>query len=448
MKKQSIIGLFALSLILLASACKNDKFQTTETGLEYKYIVKSDTGEVAGEGGYLEMHIIAETQLDSTKKDTVLSNSYTDVYGPSKMLVAKPTYDGCINEGFGMLKAGDSVVFRVNADSLYTKTFRTTLPPFLTGKEIVTITTKVLKSKNKETFDKEQKEEQENKVQAQMKLLENEQKQLKEVAEKMGYGETLELSTGGLYFAKIKETNGAVPKKGDVAKLYYKGMFLDGSEFDSNIGSGQPLPVTIGRGGVIAGWLEVVEKIKKGEKWIVFIPSSLAYGEKGSGKIGPNTPLIFEMELVNIQTAEEAKKEQEAIAKKRASEEDAKIKNYIRGKNFTKDKEIEVYYNVVKEGSGESAEFGDNIVAILKSYDFTGKPIPQFTMESPALTGPFTKNGFPPALETALKKIKKGGMVKVATPSRHFQGEQGGSVVGPFTPVFFELELQSIEKAK
>lgn len=448
MKKQSIIGLFAFSLIILASACKDSNaFETTESGLEYKYIVKSDTGEVAGEGGYLEMHIVAETQLDSTKKDTVLSNSYTDVYGPSKMLVAKPTYKGCINEGFAMLKAGDSVVFKVPADSLYIKTFRTTLPPFLTGKEIVTVTAKVLLSKSKETFDKGQEEEKQKKIQAQMKLMENEQKQLKAAAEKMGYGEKLELSTAGIYYSKISETNGALAKKGDVASFFYKGMYLDGSEFESNFG-GDPFKITIGNGGAIVGWLEVVDKIKKGEKWIVFVPSSMAYGEKGSGKIKPNTPLIFEMQLANIQTAEEAKKEQEALSKRLLKEEDAKVKNYVRGKNFTKDTEKELYYNVVKEGEGESAEFGDEIVAILKSFDFQGNPIKQFTMVSPALSGAFSQNGFPPALEMALTKIKKGGVIKVATPSRHFQGEQGGGVVAPFTPMYFEVELQSVKKAK
>lgn len=447
MKKQSFLGLFALTLILLASACKNDKFQTTESGLEYKYLVKSDTGEVAGEGGYLEMHIVAKTHLDSANKDTTLSNSYNDGYGPSKMLVAAPTYEGCINEGFAMLKAGDSVVFNVSADSLYIKTFRTTLPSFLSGKEIVTVTASVLKSQSKETFDKKQAEEKERKVKAQMEMLEKEQKELKAAAEKMGYGDKIELSAGGLYFAKIKETNGETAEKGDVASFYYKGMYLDGSQFETNVGS-TPFDVTIGRGGAIAGWLEVVDKIKKGEKWIVFIPSSLAYGEKGSGKIGPNTPLIFEMELADIMSAEEAQKAQEARLKQMAKEEEAKVKNYVRGKNFTKDDEKGLYYTIVKDGEGPNVEVGDKIQAVLKSYDLAGNPIPQFTMENPKLEAPFAKNTFPAALELAFGKLKKGGVIKVVTPSRNFQGEQGGGVIAPYTAVYFELELINIEKSK
>ena len=167
MKNTPIVGLFALMLVLLASACKKD-FKTTEDGLKYMIAYQSDTGEVAGEGGYLKMHIkmIAPVEIkqdDSSivKKDSVITDSYADSYGPAEMLVSKPTYKGCINGGFATLRSGDSVIYKVLADSLYLKTFGRPLPSFLKGGEELTVIVKVLESLTKEGFEKKQKAEQE-----------------------------------------------------------------------------------------------------------------------------------------------------------------------------------------------------------------------------------------------------------------------------------------------
>ncbi len=448
MKKQSIIGLLALTLAVFASSCKkSNEFQTTEDGLKYKYIVNSDSGEVAGPGGYLEMHIVVTTHSDSLNKDTTLSNSYTSGYGVNKLLISDPTYKGCINGGFAMLKAGDSVVFKVLADSLYQKTFGQPVPPFLTGKEDIIITTKVLVSESKASFDERQKKEKEEQARAQQKLLETEQKELKAVAEKMGYGDKLQLSPSGLYFVKLKETNGPTPVKGDVASFFYKGTFMDGKEFDSNYG-GRPFNVTIGSGGAISGWLEVVDKIKLGEKWMLFIPSSLAYGERGQGSIPPNTPLVFEMSLDAIRTAEQVEKERKAEMEKLAKEETKLINKFLAGKNYKKDTERDIYYIVDDEGRGNYAKFNDKVKMKVKGFDLKGNPIKEFTIVDPPIESLFKQGAFPAAMELALLKLKAGGEIRIVTPSRHFQGETGGGVIGAYTPVYLELELVSIEKGK
>jgi FKBP-type peptidyl-prolyl cis-trans isomerase len=80
----------------------------------------------------------------------------------------------------------------------------------------------------------------------------------------------------------------------------YKGTFLDGTEFDSSTQAGKPVPFEVKN--VIAGFKEVLQLMPVGSKWQVFIPSSLAYGERGAGNvIAPNATLIFEIELVSIQ---------------------------------------------------------------------------------------------------------------------------------------------------
>ena len=74
---------------------------------------------------------------------------------------------------------------------------------------------------------------------------------------------------------------------------------IDGSVFDSSVDRGQP--ATFGVTQVIQGWVEALQLMKVGEKWRLFIPSALAYGESGSGSIPPNSTLIFEVELLEIE---------------------------------------------------------------------------------------------------------------------------------------------------
>ena len=85
----------------------------------------------------------------------------------------------------------------------------------------------------------------------------------------------------------------------DKVKVHYSGTLVDGKEFDSSYKRGQPATFPVK--GVIKGWTEVLQLMPVGSKWQVFIPSSLAYGERGAGMtIGPNATLIFEIELVAI----------------------------------------------------------------------------------------------------------------------------------------------------
>lgn len=103
----------------------------------------------------------------------------------------------------------------------------------------------------------------------------------------------------GLQYKVIREGTGKTPKLTDKVKTHYRGTLIDGTEFDSSYGSGQP--AIFSPDGVIAGWTEALQLMKVGAKWQLFIPPELAYGETGSrGAIPPNATLIFELELLDI----------------------------------------------------------------------------------------------------------------------------------------------------
>jgi FKBP-type peptidyl-prolyl cis-trans isomerase FklB len=104
----------------------------------------------------------------------------------------------------------------------------------------------------------------------------------------------------GLQYKILTAGIGPKPTASDQVNCNYRGTLIDGTEFDSSYKSGKP--ATFGVGQVIKGWTEALQLMPIGSKWQLFIPSSLAYGERGGpgGAIGPNEALIFEVELVSI----------------------------------------------------------------------------------------------------------------------------------------------------
>jgi FKBP-type peptidyl-prolyl cis-trans isomerase FklB len=104
----------------------------------------------------------------------------------------------------------------------------------------------------------------------------------------------------GLQYKILKEGAGPKPAATDSVVCNYRGTLLDGTEFDSSYKRGQPATFQVN--GVIKGWTEALQLMPVGSKWQLVIPSDLAYGERGAGQqIGPNSTLIFEVELLSIQ---------------------------------------------------------------------------------------------------------------------------------------------------
>ena len=105
---------------------------------------------------------------------------------------------------------------------------------------------------------------------------------------------------GELQYKILKSGTGPSPQMTDVVEVHYRGSLIDGTEFDSSIRRGTP--ATFGLNQVIPGWREALKTMKAGDKWQLFIPAKLAYGEYGLPQIGPNSTLIYELELLSFYT--------------------------------------------------------------------------------------------------------------------------------------------------
>ena len=113
----------------------------------------------------------------------------------------------------------------------------------------------------------------------------------------------MQSTSSGLYYKITKTTDGIAPKAGDQVSVHYAGKLVNGVEFDSSFKRNQPIEIPIGVGQVIKGWDEGILLLKEGETATLLIPSDLGYGANGAGGvIPPNAWLIFDVELVKVNT--------------------------------------------------------------------------------------------------------------------------------------------------
>jgi FKBP-type peptidyl-prolyl cis-trans isomerase FkpA len=110
--------------------------------------------------------------------------------------------------------------------------------------------------------------------------------------------ENVIVTDSGLQYKVIRQGEGSKPSARDRVTVHYKGTLIDGTEFDSSYSRGEPSSFPLNR--VIPGWTEGLQLMKTGAKYRFYIPSELAYGARTNGKIKANSTLIFDVELIEI----------------------------------------------------------------------------------------------------------------------------------------------------
>jgi len=276
------------TLIMLISVASygQTKIKTTPTGLQY-VMYSMHKGDKPKINDVMKFHFIV-----ADYKDSVMVSSYKTGNPPVTRL-QKPTYKGDLFEGFAMMSKGDSAMFIVSADSFYKG--QPNMP--VKAGTMLHVTLKMLEITPGAIFDeqmKKQKEEADKQAQA------NKGKETDMIAAYIKEKAPNAVKTAsGLYYVIESEGTGPKPQTGQTVTAHYTGTLLNGKEFDSDRGAG--FSFTIGQHQVIEGWDEGFALMKKGTKAKLIIPSNLAYGERGAGRdIGPFSPLVFEVELVDI----------------------------------------------------------------------------------------------------------------------------------------------------
>jgi FKBP-type peptidyl-prolyl cis-trans isomerase FkpA len=300
MKIQSLNFLtIALTAGVLLSSCKTTPYEgydVTDSGLYYKFI-NEGKGTKPQVGDNVKVMMIYKTEKDSTIFNS--KELSRDGSGAIEFPLQESTFKGSFEEALLMMSEGDSASFKINADSIYSKTFRAkALPPYIKPGSMLTFEAKLVQIKPKAEVEKERaKQMEEQQVMMEKRKTEEPASIAKYVADNKI---TVKPTDKGLYYIELVKGKGKKVASGDTVEVQYKGMFLDGKVFDSSEGSPVPVKFPIGVGAVIPGWDQALTMMNVGGKAKVIIPSELAYGANGAqGVIPPYTPLVFEVEVVN-----------------------------------------------------------------------------------------------------------------------------------------------------
>ena len=304
--KRSILSMAAMALLLVGTMCAcNEKspypgFQKSQNGLYYQFFEKNE--EAQPQNGDLMEIVLSCMVNDTIPVIPVMENI---------MQHQESQFAGDIFEGFAMMHRGDSAAFIVNTDSTFKKLLgQPSLPEGFNSTDVMRfdirlkdfypeseygkrLAVKVKKATDERIAKMKEDHPEETAVAAQ------------QLAEYLAKNKIeVEPTQSGLYYVMTQEGNGEKPEVGQIVKVHYTGKLLDGTVFDSSVERGEPISIPIGVGQVIPGWDEGIQLMSKGEKGVLYIPYYLAYGEQQRGeKITPFSNLVFDVELVDIETA-------------------------------------------------------------------------------------------------------------------------------------------------
>ncbi|HEY2580724.1 MAG TPA: FKBP-type peptidyl-prolyl cis-trans isomerase [Mucilaginibacter sp.] len=300
MKKKLMF--LALAAIGLASC--NGGFKKGEKGLLYNIVVDK-SGPSIQPGDFVSLNLTLKTDADS------VIGSTRDNGIPFMQPLQKPQTKGTVVDGLLMLSEGDSAVIKVNIDSMFKGQPR---PPGLKGKyEVYLIKVEKVIAKGN-LSDQVFQGRAEAYVKSVIDVVKKaESGKIKSYVDKNNL--KMSQTPDGLYYTITKEGSGPKPAQGDTAVLNYTVKFISGKVLESSVKAEaikaklqinpmnpfKPIRFAIGAKGMIPGMDEGAQLLNKGATATLVVPSKLAYGEQGSGgQIQPFTPLVFDIELVDI----------------------------------------------------------------------------------------------------------------------------------------------------
>ena len=304
------------------TACKQD-FKKGDKGLEYK-IISEGSGAKVKMGDYMQMHICQ--LINNGKADSLLNDTRT-TSGPIIEQIDSVSVPPEYYKILSQMKKGDSLIMRLLTDSMFAQS-PGAMPPFFKKGGYFITTVKLINvfttqaemdsARSAEMVIKERKEAIENKI-----SIAKEDKTLQTLFKKDNI--TTVKSELGTYVQIIKPGVGPNIDTSVVVKTNYTGRTLKGKMFDSNTdpakGHVEPFTVnmtndeTLGQS-VIKGWTDGFKMLNKGAIAKFYIPSALAYGKRSAGEdIGPNSILVFDIEVLDVLTKDQARAEMESKVK-------------------------------------------------------------------------------------------------------------------------------------
>lgn len=256
----------------------------------------------------------------------------------------------------------------------------------------------------------------------------------------------VQVTESGLQYVVLEKGDGDSPTREGFVTVHYRGKFIDGTEFDSSHGRGEPATFPVGR--VIPGFTEALLLMQEGDTFEVTIPSELAYGESGAGGgvIPGNSTLIFELELIETLTAEEL----ETLQQRRIEAAKAEGVEFLeRNKNNdgVQLTDSGLQYRIIEEGDGKMPTESSQV-----TVNYSGKLINGDEFDSSYRRGEpasFPLNGVIKGWTEGLQLMKEGAKYEFFIPYELGYGERGtgSGSIPPYATLIFVVELISVDSS-
>jgi len=248
--------------------------------------------------------------------------------------------------------------------------------------------------------------------------------------------EGVQVTESGLQYKVIESGEGASPSKNDFVTVHYAGRLIDGTEFDSSYKRGEPATFPAGR--LIPGWTEALTLMKAGDKWELTIPADIGYGENGAGGVIPgNATLVFDVELLDVQT------EEQLLEGMKAPQLEFLAQNAKQDGVTTTESGLQ--YRVIEAGAGEKSPAATSQVTV----HYAGKLIDGSEFDSSYKRGEpasFPLNGVIGGWTEGLQLMKEGDKYEFFIPYELGYGERGsGRNIPPYATLIFTVELISVD---
>ncbi|MDP4282735.1 MAG: FKBP-type peptidyl-prolyl cis-trans isomerase [Bacteroidota bacterium] len=434
--KNSFLKPFFMVLIaslVLAACSKYPGYSKTSSGLYYKlYKVGKDTTKPRpGDWISIQYSMVGV----SKGKDTLLLDSKKQGIGPVMMQLPKSDYKGDIYEGMEMLATGDSAVFIVNADSLFKRTFRQpVMPKFIDSNSVIKFHIQMLSVDKPEAMAK------------------REQENLKK------YIETNHITAtpypDGVYYVEETAGKGAKIDSGCMVKLHFIVSTIDGKTIYNSHDRTEPMEFEYGKHFDTRGLSEAIGQMKQGTKAKVIVPSSQAFGEMGRGNIiPPYSTIIYNVEIVGVQSKAAYEKEQAAKKKKEEAEkEQAKkqepglISKYLKTNNIkVKPTASGIYYVEKVKGTGPQAMPGKKVKVHYTGTLLNGTKFDSSRDRNQPFEFTLGKGEVIKGWDEGISMMRKGGRATIIIPSSLAYGDRDQGVIKPYSTLVFDVEVLDVK---
>ncbi len=280
-----------LFIILFIASCSNESklfpgYSVSNSGIHYRLITLGDSRVKPSPQDYITVSVAYRTLSDSIF-----------FHGTRKFQLSESQFPGSIDECFLLMEQGDSATFYISADAFFSQTIETTLPQFIQPGSLMRVDINLLEIQTEKQYLQEK--------EAFLKWIEDfgeyEKVLLKQYLE--GQPLAFEPTGSGMYYIPVQHGTGNIIAKGDTITVHFEGRFFNGKFFDSTRKRNEPFVFVYGqKWQVIPGLEEAIGMMRRSEKSLFIIPSSLAFGQGGSttGIVPAFTSVIFEVEIVDV----------------------------------------------------------------------------------------------------------------------------------------------------